>query len=80
MQGKIVLANSGRGRYGVQVETRDFMGFEMLKATVLELGDTVTGDLEAVAGETLRSAAQSDISIFIQIAQGSRGQIQRWVG
>jgi hypothetical protein len=79
MKGSIIFANQRIGRYGVQIDGRDLMAFELLEGCVLEGGETLTGDLESLGCETLQSKAQGPISVSIEIVHGNRPTVRRWV-
>jgi len=79
MRGTIALANGRRGRYAVLTEDGDYTLFELLESVDLAVGEPVTGDFNAVAGETYESERHGKLSVFAENYHCTLSFAERWV-
>lgn len=72
MKGKVVLMNPRRGMAALMTEDGDYTSFEILGSD-LELGDILSGNLEALGGETWYNETQlEEVDVYVEDIYGSK--------
>lgn len=67
MQGKVAMINHRRGWISVLTANNDFTIIEVLEHSLPELGNTMSGNLQRLGGQSLRNETQEhDIDVYIQ--------------
>ena len=67
MNGIIVAINPRNGFYAAKLESGEFAVFELVDSHEPELGDAVSGELEALGSETLLNETQrTRFDVFMQ--------------
>lgn len=80
MNGVVWGVNQRRGR-GVVETTEGFVLFEILDSVELEVGMDVAGNLDALAGESLRVTSTGEtFDVFIEAFDANKPQAQRFLG
>ena len=81
MNGVIAFSNRTTGRYALRADDGRFTIFQMLSERVgLNIGETVSGDLESIGIQTLASGEHGEINVFVERTHCLSAFASAWVG
>ena len=67
MKGTIVMINQNTGMVATENGDGEYTVFELLDGSSVEIEDEISGDLEALGGETFRNKTQTeDMDVYVQ--------------
>lgn len=81
MNGVIEFVNPPIARYGVRTEAGTYTVFQLLEQGVamLEIGDKVEGDLEALTLQVYRINGAGNVNVFAEKTRLTRSAAMNWV-
>lgn len=73
MKGEVAFLNTKRGMAALITENDEYTSFEVLGPFNIELGDTISGDLESLGGELWQNETKmEEIEVFVEDIYGNR--------